>query len=683
MGFRKLVGRAQRLETRTRDRFHDDNASSRASVGAPQPRDFKKSTSAGSIPSNWRRPLADIQPKGNSDRCIMRTDTSESSQIVASVLSSRPAGADAAFDRIVAEMKALPDEKVRSVNVDVPTVVSRVLAATFKVVAMRPEILRDAPSVDLALIDKLQDYAWALQEAHVRYLSVGKPPNDLHALAETAEASRRALRVDSTVLVRRGLVDPARLTYCKGLPGYRNVATELMVFATVLLDAWPQLQGKCCTSEDALHQATAVANALLAYVGLREQSPEARAEAAAVRARAFTLLVDAYDEARRAISFLRWRQGDVEKIAPSLFGGRQRVRKKKEENVIQEPTTPTATEPPQSVEPESQPEAPANTTTSAATPSLRSPRSATFMRRTTFSKVSPKPESVSIMSTKTNSAPVSVEEELLVGVAYDRVLPAMNALAPEQIHRVSVDPQSATATVLGALPKLLALRGQLEGLPGFDVTLVDNLENYALALRDANLYYLAETHGPGDIKGLTAEGGEIRATFRADTTMLQKNGVLDGACFDRCTGQPGPKAIATDLGILVTVLRTNWSQIQGKCGIELGELDHADRLATYLLRLLGQRDQATSTPTETSDKRARAFTICKNAYDQVRRAITFVRWKENDVDEIAPSLHAGRRRRPAKTETVEAVAEAPAIAPLQIPATPELTGRPNASPFMA
>ena len=612
----------------------------------------------------------------------MRTDISESSQIVADILSSR--AADAAFDRVLPEMKALPDEKVRSVNVDVPTVVSRVLGAVIKVVAMRPEILRDAPGVDLTLIDKLQDYARALQEAHVRYISVGRPPNDLHALAETAEASRRALRVDSTVLVRRGLVDPARLSCCEGLPGYRNVATELMVFATVLLEAWPKIQGKCCTSEEALHQATAVANALLAHVGQREQSPEERAEAADVRARAFTLLVDAYDEARRAISFLRWRQGDVEKVAPSLFGGRQRVRKKKEEDVTQEPEAPAATEQPQRLESESQPE---DTTAPAATPSLRSPRSATFMRRTTFSKLSPKPERVTIVSTSTisstTSIPVSVEAELLVGVAYDRVLPAMNALAPEQIHRVTVDPQSATATVLGALPKILAMRGgQLGGLPGFDVTLVDNLEDYALALRDANLYYLTEAHGPGDTQGLTAEGGEIRATFRADTTMLQKHEVLDGACFDRYTGQPGPKAIANDLGLLVTVLRIHWSEVQGKCGVELGELDHADRLATYLLRLLGQRDQATSTPTETSDKRARAFTICKNAYDQVRRAITFVRWKENDVDEIAPSLHAARRCRPARTEAVEAVAEAQAIAPPQIPATPELTGRSNASPFM-
>jgi len=31
-----------------------------------------------------------------------------------------------------------------------------------------------------------------------------------------------------------------------------------------------------------------------------------------------------------------------------------------------------------------------------------------------------------------------------------------------------------------------------------------------------------------------------------------------------------------------------------------------------------------------------------NAYDHVRRIISFLRWNEDDVDQIAPSLYAGR-----------------------------------------
>jgi len=50
---------------------------------------------------------------------------------------------------------------------------------------------------------------------------------------------------------------------------------------------------------------------------------------------------------------------------------------------------------------------------------------------------------------------------------------------------------------------------------------------------------------------------------------------------------------------------------------------------------------------DASDTRQRAFSLLVTAYDEVRRAVTFVRWAENDVDAFAPSLYAkSRKRRP-------------------------------------
>ncbi len=51
------------------------------------------------------------------------------------------------------------------------------------------------------------------------------------------------------------------------------------------------------------------------------------------RARAFALLVDAYDGCRRALTYLRWKEGDADTIAPSLFKKRpgRKPGKKEEE----------------------------------------------------------------------------------------------------------------------------------------------------------------------------------------------------------------------------------------------------------------------------------------------------------------------------------------------------------------
>jgi hypothetical protein len=43
--------------------------------------------------------------------------------------------------------------------------------------------------------------------------------------------------------------------------------------------------------------------------------------------------------------------------------------------------------------------------------------------------------------------------------------------------------------------------------------------------------------------------------------------------------------------------------------------------------------------------RARAFRLLVNEYDQLRRAVTFVRWDHGDANAFAPSLHSGAHKR--------------------------------------
>jgi hypothetical protein len=266
-----------------------------------------------------------------------------SSDIVNAILASRLAST-AAFDRVLPEMHALDASEVRPLNLDIPTVVSRVLGAGPKVLAMRADIVRDAPSVDIHKVDCLQDYANALQEAHVRCLGSGKCPDELRALGEEGDALRGLLRSDVSALVRRGLIDPARLSACKGLPGYKNIATELGVLASVMLSRWPQIQGKCCVTEQDLARAQGIAQALLAYVGIRDELPEVKAAATDLRDRAFTLLADSYDEARRAVTHLRWKAGDTDVIAPSLYSGKHRTSKRADDQP-QQPSASATTQP--------------------------------------------------------------------------------------------------------------------------------------------------------------------------------------------------------------------------------------------------------------------------------------------------------------------------------------------------
>jgi hypothetical protein len=86
-------------------------------------------------------------------------------------------------------------------------------------------------------------------------------------------------------------------------------------------DKWSVLEGKTLIQPKDLKDAQVLADRLTSAVGEREQTPAQAVEATERRQRAFSLFVKAYDQARRAISYLRWEQGDVDSIAPSLYSG--------------------------------------------------------------------------------------------------------------------------------------------------------------------------------------------------------------------------------------------------------------------------------------------------------------------------------------------------------------------------
>lgn len=106
--------------------------------------------------------------------------------------------------------------------------------------------------------------------------------------------------------------------------------------------------------------------------------------------------------------------------------------------------------------------------------------------------------------------------------------------------------------------------------------------------------------------------------------------------------------IAFDVLGLVQVFEDKWEQINGKTGITTDELEQAAGLANDLVTAVGRRDQAAAPTKEESLLRQQAYTVLVRAYNDVRDGLTYLRRKEGDVDSIAPSLWAGRGKRPTE-----------------------------------
>jgi hypothetical protein len=257
-----------------------------------------------------------------------------------------------------------------------------------------------------------------------------------------------------------------------------------------------------------------------------------------------------------------------------------------------------------------------------------------------------------------------LSDEILFEEPYQRLLSELESLAPEDVYEVNLDIPTAVATVFGVLPQLRAFRDSIvKQLPAFDIARFDKLEEYTMSLSYANTVHATASRPVDGLAELSDEGAKLKGVFQNDILALVSRGLIDPVAIKNYTGYVGYKNIASDLQIQCHVLKSNWSQIEGKCAITMPEIEHALKVAAHLLRLVGQKEQSPLAVAAAADMRKRAFTLFTRAYDDARRAILFLRWHEEDADTIAPSLYAGRSSA-KKTNPNESV-PAPAVSSVQ------------------
>lgn len=248
------------------------------------------------------------------------------------------------------------------------------------------------------------------------------------------------------------------------------------------------------------------------------------------------------------------------------------------------------------------------------------------------------------------------EVELLVvpesrsSQVYKEVLPQLLAMPPGEVRRVNLHIDRVVRTIFAVLPGVLAVRAEIaEQTPGFDLSVIDNLERYAIALNHAFVQCLTTVSPATSVRRLAPAAYRLREILHADMGTLVTRGLIDPAALSGYTGRTGYNNVAQDLQYLSTVLRRNLSRIHGRCAVELGELDRAETIAAQLRRLSDRRISygpgGIAAPERILE---RAFTLLVRTYDEVRRVVQFIRPRCADAETIAPSLYAKRGAAPRR-----------------------------------
>ena len=226
------------------------------------------------------------------------------------------------------------------------------------------------------------------------------------------------------------------------------------------------------------------------------------------------------------------------------------------------------------------------------------------------------------------------------------------------------DPMAAAVSTLGALPRALSLKEQARAELGAEAAAhFDLLEPATFGLVCAHARHSITLHG-ADVEALAGTVSDKHDLLLTEARGLVHKKVMPGTLLAELRGGNAYRDLAFDVLQLVTAFRQEWPTALPYTTVTERELDEAEGLAHKLAAALGDEEQGAMSPTAEDRRRAYAFFI--RTRDEVRRAISYLRWDEEDADSYLPSLFAGRGRKADEDE----VDVTPAVAPTNGQPTP-------------
>ena len=267
------------------------------------------------------------------------------------------------------------------------------------------------------------------------------------------------------------------------------------------------------------------------------------------------------------------------------------------------------------------------------------------------------------------------------------------ALGAHDLEAINVDVNATVVTAMGSVAELETYRPQLAKLPTEDaIRALDKLDLYARALGQAHAIFLRQDAASVEPMEASKRVVEARGLLLSVATLLVHRKAIEESALGQLKGTVGFKNQSNDVLQLVDVLRDAIAKGTDGGLVTSAELDEAERAVQALMLAMGRREQGPQMQSEAAELRQRCFTLLVRAYDELRRSIGYLRYYEEDVDTIIPSLYGGRTRK-AK-DAVEPTLIEPAIASPSVVSppvapvspttdTPSRPGLPNSDPFQA
>ncbi|MFO0562537.1 MAG: hypothetical protein U0269_31260 [Polyangiales bacterium] len=232
--------------------------------------------------------------------------------------------------------------------------------------------------------------------------------------------------------------------------------------------------------------------------------------------------------------------------------------------------------------------------------------------------------------------------------ARTKVRPAASALDSEHVRTYNMDPPYAASVIHNAWPVIEPRIEAMSKLPGFDAALV-RLVPFA-----ANALLLVDSRIPRKSPPSAAQLQLAINARRALVTAAQPladRAMIDAAILERASSGTSFLDVGNGLLMMASEITSKWSQIVNKTIITSAEIETAQRLGREMLSAATARPESDQAIAELEDERARIATLLFDGWNEVRAALGWLRRREGDANELAPSLYARSSGRP-KSDSV-------------------------------
>lgn len=226
------------------------------------------------------------------------------------------------LERLHEALAAIDSDKLHPGNFDAAAGASLVLGHMDALMSLRPAFQATFRAFNFAHLDNLRDYATV-----VKYLAnaedTERPRVDLAAVRalEEGRAFRTKLAAIASMFANLGVFDATDVRNIeRKTRGYEGTSDAILSYCVLFVAHRSEVEGNMPLSMDTIESGRAKA-VELAAIGSSPGSAEAE-KAADLRRRAVTLFMNAYQEVKWAVEYVRRVERDANQFAPALSNRR-------------------------------------------------------------------------------------------------------------------------------------------------------------------------------------------------------------------------------------------------------------------------------------------------------------------------------------------------------------------------